>query len=835
MNRTRWTKERSMKRAERRSATLMRAQRHRALLTTILGAFPDGAAAFGADGRVASANQCACDIMGGTESDLVGQRLIDVVASEWLEEWRSVHGDLPGMDQYTEFAGEVLGRTLQGRTIPLDVRVTKADVDGRLTWIAAFRDCTSRKQTERALAQSEQKYRSIIENCTDVITIVDPNDVVLFVSPNVRNVFGFDPDEFLGVSRTDVIHQDDVQELLAVRERTLAQPGIGEPYRFRFRHKNGEWRHIESVSNNLTHDPAYGVVFVTSRDITERIKANESLERQHSLLSSIRRAQSTFIATRDLVAAFRHALEDVLTLSRSSEGTIVAIDTTDSRADQFHVLCSSHAGDVEHLEFERTTEETQTLTRSAASGVPESSGMFVALPIRHTQRTVAVIGLRLSESASSADLGKFLEPILATLSAMYDASRNEQSRRDAEEGMKRSVEALIVAESIAEQRASLLQTQTTELAVARDAALESTRAKSEFIANMSHEIRTPLNGIIGMARLLRDTASTPEQQECIDTILSCSDTLLAIVTDILDISRIQAGRMSIEHSNLDIGSIVRSTFGAIEQKAEEKGLSLVSTIDPRLSRGLVGDSLRVRQVLLNLVTNAVKFTHRGTVSVEARVLESDMSGTTLELLVSDTGIGISEDYLGNVFDSFSQADGTSTRKFGGAGLGLAICKQLVELMGGEIGCISKVDEGSTFWVKLNLRWAQLRNGADHAVDAIPGEGLLTVNWDRLHASANGDPEFAAELASEFLSFAREKLEDVSASVGSGDTVRAQDAAQALAGSAGAVGAMRLQQSCLTLAQMAFVDQLADRPELLQDLRLQLEKVETELASMSYAA
>jgi polar amino acid transport system substrate-binding protein len=270
-----------------------------------------------------------------------------------------------------------------------------------------------------------------------------------------------------------------------------------------------------------------------------------------------------------------------------------------------------------------------------------------------------------------------------------------------------------------------LKSASQRLVKARDQAVEASKFKSQFLANMSHEVRTPMNALIGVSDLLMKTNLSRDQREYANMIRDSASNLLEIVNDILDFSKVESGKVQLELCDLDLVQVIEGAAELLAEKAHQKKLSLMTFIQPQIPRGLRGDPTRLRQIILNLVSNAIKFTESGEVFIHA-MLERKDDNDQIKIIIKDTGIGVPHDVQKQIFSPFTQADNSVSRKYGGTGLGLSICRKLVELMGGEIGLESTEGKGTTIWFIVPMEMAS-QQAADEAQPDLSAVRMLLVD------------------------------------------------------------------------------------------------------------
>jgi PAS domain S-box-containing protein len=510
------------------------------------------------------------------------------------------------------------------------------------------RSAHSRRAAEQALRASEERFRLLAENSTDMITRTTPYGTALYVSPASVRMLGYPPDEVIGTSLLALVHPDDLAAV-ADAQQELPGPDQSRTITVRVRHRDGHWVWLESVyrSTKFGEDGRPVEMSASSRDVTGRKRDEVRLRVQRQQTRSIiSTASDPFIAIdpHGVVTDWNHRAEVVFGWPRDEAmGRELA-----------ELIIPPHLRQAHR----------DGLRRVLSGGERRVLDRRVELTALHRDGHEVAVELAVWQMGS---------------------------------GSERSFNAFV--RDISERRET-----ERALAEARDQALAASQLKSQFVATMSHEIRTPMNGVIGLTGLLLDTPLDETQRRYAEGIRTAGDALLGIINDVLDFSKIEAGKLDLDESDFDLGLLVEEVVEMVAEPARTSGLELVGYCDPRLPTAVRGDRGRLRQVLLNLSANAVKFTKQGEVVVKAVPAESlGPAGTmTVRFEVIDTGIGIKPEVREHLFEPFSQADSSTTRDYGGTGLGLAISRRLIEAMGGQLGADSQPGRGSTFWCLVPL-------------------------------------------------------------------------------------------------------------------------------------
>ncbi len=494
---------------------------------------------------------------------------------------------------------------------------------------------------------------AILDQVGDAVIIVDLQLRIQRWNPAAETIYGYPADLVLGRPIAEIIP---VQRYLdgAAPADVAANFEQDDQYSGEVvqRHRDGHKLIVHS-SRRVIRDGAgrpIGIVSI-SRDVTARTEMELALQRERELLKVV-----ITNLDEDIVAC---DADGVLTRFDGLTSTLAALPGERIAADDWPRVYQLYLPDG--------------VTRMRKEDIP----LYRALQ-GETVRNAEMVTMGERDEACT---------YLASGSPLIDAGGSKLG-------------ALVVMHDITERKQA-----EAELRQAKEAADAASRAKSEFVAMMSHEIRTPMNGVIGMTDMLLETPLSAEQRDYAGTIHNSACALLTILNDILDFSKIEAGKLTLEPDDFDPHTLVAETSDLLLARAHAQGIALRTRIAPELPRRLRGDAGRLRQVLLNLLGNAVKFTERGEVVMEAAPETGILDPGMIRFTVRDTGIGITPHALKQLFQPFTQADGSTTRKYGGTGLGLVICKRLVELMGGELGVTSVEGEGSTFWFRVPLAHA----------------------------------------------------------------------------------------------------------------------------------
>ncbi|SDR98814.1 PAS domain S-box-containing protein [Paenibacillaceae bacterium GAS479] len=508
-------------------------------------------------------------------------------------------------------------------------------------YIGIVRDVTEQHELQQRLQDREQRYKSLFEHSPQAVYSMNLQGEILTANTKIESLTGYTVKELNGMNWSSLVAAQFAEKSLS--HFKLACQGAPQSYDLKLRHRSGYEIEVNTANIPIIVDREVVGVYGISMDITDHMRYLEQIEKLSYQYTLILNAVS----------------EGIMGLDSNGRSTFI-----NPAAASMLGLSPTESIGGSYLDY---------IDQTRSDGTPyrlEESPINQALRDGRSYSNKEAVLWRKDGSSFLAEF--HVTPI---------------SDRGVHQG------AVIVFQDITDEK---------EIIRAKESAEEADRAKSEFLAVMSHELRTPMNGIIGMADLLADTELDEEQMSYADTIIQCSGSLLRLLNEILDFSKIEAGKMILEKESFSLSSLASDVIELFSITASQKGLNLALQLDEHLPAMVVGDAGRIRQVLVNLVGNAVKFTEQGSVTLSIKQLAREASSCMLELSVRDTGIGIPLDKQDQLFQSFSQLHPALNRKYGGTGLGLAISRKLVELMDGSISVDSAPDQGSTFSIMLNL-------------------------------------------------------------------------------------------------------------------------------------
>jgi PAS domain S-box-containing protein len=546
--------------------------------------------------------------------------------------------------------------------------IHKRDADGTVVCsLGMVQDITERRQAEKLLQENTAKINTILETSTEWIWETDLTGRHTYTNDSLRVFLGYSAKEFLGRDYKDFLHADDLVEVARVLPLYIKEKRGWQGWLLRWRHKDGSYRWLESNAKPIIDASGQISGFRgADRDVTERKRIEAELQHSKEKLNDIVTLLPQSIYEADSAGRVTFANQAAFELFGYSKGDFSA---------GLNVLDMVIPEDVD-----RARETIGKMYMGAEEGGHE----YTARRKDGTTFPVIIYSSIVKKEGSPCGMRGII----------VDISKRKKYEQELEQ--------------------------------ARDMAQSMNRAKDEFLANMSHELRTPITAVLGFTELLQGTELSEQQQKYLSTIDSSAETLLALVNDLLDLAKIEAGKVYLEREEFCLRSLIDEIANSQKPAARAKGLAFKTRVAAEVPAKVLGDPLRLQQILLNLTVNAIKFSEMGEVCLSVSVEDFHPSTPLLRFDVSDTGIGISSEDITKIFQPFSQVDPSLTRKFGGAGLGLAISKKLLEIMGGEISATSFEGGGSTFHVLLPFEVADLEaesGGAHHAGQATTQEGI----------------------------------------------------------------------------------------------------------------
>ena len=619
----------------------------------ILGTVVDGIITINSRGEIESFNPSAEKIFGYLAKEVVGRKINMLMPEPYHSQHDDYlsHHERTGEKKVIGKGREVQARRKDGHVFPIDLAVSSFILDDKKMYVGSIRDITEKKQLTANLTsrmEAINKVQAVVE--------FDLNGLILYANPKYLSITGYTISEIQGKHHRVFIEPQyrESEDYMTFWEEL--KHGIVQAGEYKRIGKNGKEIWIHACYTPIFDENGYPIKIIKfATDVTIRKQVTSNFASQISAINKSQAVIEFDIDGKILTAndKFLHIMGYTFPEIEGKHHSIFLKDLAENEDEYKRFWERLRCGEYESSEYVRIRKDKKEVWIQASYN-----------PI-------------FDMNGKPYKIVKFANDIT--------------ERKEAE---------LKIVE-FAEQA----EIRNAELEIAREQAEHANRMKSEFLATMSHEIRTPMNGIIGMTELLLESNLTARQQDYAKTVMGSAESLLAIINDILDFSKIESGKMEMEDIMFDLQSLLDETVELMAVKAREKAIELILRYVPKTPSLLVGDPTRIRQLIVNLVSNAIKFTNKGRVLIrveECKTNSKNRKKATIKVTVEDTGIGIPDNVKDKLFKKFSQADSTTTRKYGGTGLGLAITKQLAEMMGGQVGFESTKGKGSTFWFTMSL-------------------------------------------------------------------------------------------------------------------------------------